>query len=146
MPEDNEKQLPTPTQPGAVAPAQDLRPGQVIDHALKNLTPEQKQELLGKAAEEGLNLEVRGRNMRLDSEQSEHDIQAHIDATRALDQSGNLNRQSIKSDIKTGSGRMTIESKNGPCFVATVAFGDPQHFVVVSLRAFRDEVLEPISK
>lgn len=133
------KQLPTANKSGAIAPAQDLRAGQLIEHALANLTPEQRQELIGKAGDEALEIEVRKRNMALESEQSRHDIQAHIDVTRSLDQSGNLNRQTVKSEVKTGSGRMTIESKSGAqCFVATVAFRDASHPDVQYLRWFRD--------
>jgi hypothetical protein len=66
----------------------------------------------------------------------------HIDTFTMLDKSGKLTRQSVVTDIKTGAGNMRIESKSGAtCFVASVAYDDPNHPDVIFLRLFRDKVL-----
>jgi len=59
-----------------------------------------------------------------------------------LEKGGRTVRQSVTSDIKTGAGNMRIESKSGAtCFVASVAYDDPNHTDVMFLRDFRDRVL-----
>jgi hypothetical protein len=125
-------------------PATPLRPGSLIDQALANLTVRQQRDLMERATEEALNLEVRARNMRLDSEQANHDIQRHIDGFQSLNKDGRFDSHHIKSEIKTASGRMTIESNRGVgarCFVATAVFMDEGHPTVETLRCFRDTVL-----
>lgn len=125
-------------------PSVQLKAGQLIDNALANLTVKQQQDLMARAADEALNLEVRARNMRIDSDQSSKDIQNHIDAFNCLNKEGKFDSHELRSEIKTASGRMTIQSNRGVkagCFVATAAFGNEEHETVALLRRYRDNVL-----
>jgi hypothetical protein len=119
-----------------------LRAGSLIDHALSRLNEQQVQNLMAKAAEEALRLEVKNREQNrvyLDGRKQTED---HIDTFNMLEKGGRTTRQTVISDIKTGAGNMRIESKSGAtCFVASVAYDDPNHPDVMFLRGFRDKVL-----
>lgn len=116
--------------------------GSLIDLALTKLTFGQRENLVGKASQEALRLEVKQRELHVDYVAGQRQVQKHIDAFNSLDRSGNLTRHQLESDIKTGAGNMKIKSTAGPaCFVATAVYGDPQHDDVVYLRSFRDNVL-----
>ena len=66
----------------------------------------------------------------------------HIGAYDMLNKDGKSTRHHISSDFKTGAGNMRIESKSGAtCFVASVAYDDPNHIDVMFLRWFRDNRL-----
>ena len=95
-----------------------------------------------KAAEEALRLEVKNREQNMDYITGKKTAEDHIDTFNMLKTDGILNRQKIVSDIKTGAGNMRIESKSGAtCFVASVAYDDPNHSDVIFLRYYRDTVL-----
>jgi len=122
------------------------RVGALIDHALANLTAEQARNLSGKAAAEALRLEVKQREQNLDYVAGKKTIEDHIDAFAMLEKQGKLTRQTVVSEIKTGTGNMRIESKSGPtwseiCFVATATYGGADHPNVRFLRAYRDGCL-----
>lgn len=119
-----------------------LRAGSLVEQAIKELNPEQASNLRAKAGEEALRLEVKNREQNMDYGIGRQVTMDHIDAFRMLDKSGKLTRQSVVTDIKTGAGNMRIESKSGAtCFVASVAYDDPNHPDVMFLRFFRDESL-----
>lgn len=119
-----------------------LQAGQIINHALANLTPEQMQNIAAKATEEALRLEVKAREQEQDYRVGRQVINDHIDTFQLISKEGKLTRQKVESEITTGAGKMRIESKSGAaCFVATATYGDPEHPDVVFLRAFRDSVL-----
>lgn len=119
-----------------------LQAGQIINHSLANLTPEQLQNLTGKAAEEALRLEVKAREQEQDYRVGRRAIADHVDSFEMLSKEGGLTRQTMRSEVNTGAGKMTIESKSGAaCFVATAAYGDANHPDVILLRTFRDNVL-----
>jgi hypothetical protein len=140
---DKEKNLPTVTQSGSVQlHGSGLKAGSIIESSLKNLTPEQQQAIGAKAAEEALRLEVKAREQQIEYVGGKKALEDHVDAFNMLDKQGKLTRQTLKSEINTGAGKMTVESKSGAgCFVATVAYGDPYHPDVVFLRSFRDNRL-----
>lgn len=120
-----------------------VRPGQLIDAALSNLTQSQAQVLMGKAADEALRLEVKAREQNLDYVAGKKALEDHIETFDMLDKRGRLTRQSVSSDIKTGAGNMRVESKSGAtCFVATAAYRDANHPDVSFLRSFRDGFLQ----
>jgi hypothetical protein len=116
-----------------------LRAGSLIEQSLGRLSPEQTETLVAKAAEEALRLEAKSREQNMDYVVGKKAVEDHIDTFAMLDKSGKLTRQSVVSDVKTGAGNMRIESKSGAtCFVASTVFEDPNHTVVMQLRAFRD--------
>lgn len=119
-----------------------LSAGALIDQSLSRLTQEQAQNLMQKAGEEALKLEVKARTQNLDYVVGKKAIEDHIETFDMLDKRGRTTRQSVVSDVKTGAGNMRIESKAGAtCFVASVAYQDPNHPDVIFLRQFRDSKL-----
>lgn len=119
-----------------------LRAGSLVELSLARLNNSQVQNLMAKAGEEALRLEVKNREQNMDYIVGKKATEDHIDTFNMLDKSGKLTRQSVTSDIKTGAGNMRIESKSGAtCFVASVAYDDPNHPDVMFLRGFRDNVL-----
>ena len=119
-----------------------LRAGSLIENSVRNLSQEQTQALMAKAAEEALRLEVKNREQNLDYVVGKKAAEDHIDTFNMLQKDGKLTRQSVKSEIKTGAGNMRIESKSGAtCFVASAVYEDPNHPEVVFLRWYRDTLL-----
>jgi hypothetical protein len=124
-----------------------LQAGSLIEVSLSRLNTNQAQNLMSKAAEEALRLEVKNREQNMDYVVGKKATEDHIDTFNMLDKQGRLVRQSVTSDIKTGAGSMRIESKSGAtCFVASVAYDDPNHPDVMYLRGFRDSVLNQSAK
>ena len=140
----DDKNLPTrPQNPGTVQLHENgLKAGSLIEQSVANLNREQAQNLMAKAGEEALRLEVKNREQNLDYVVGKKVVEDHIDTFKILDKNGKLTSHKVVTDIKTGAGNMRIESKSGAtCFVATVAYGDPNHLDVVFLRSFRDQIL-----
>lgn len=124
-----------------------LRAGSLIDQAVSRLSQEQANNLMTKAGEEGLRLEVKRAEMNIEYVTGRKVTEDHIDTFKMLDRGGRLTRHSVTTDVKTGAGNMRIESKSGAaCFVATAAYGDANHPDVVFLRAYRDQVLTTSKK
>jgi hypothetical protein len=118
------------------------RAGSIIDQAVSRLSPDQANELISRAADEALKLEVSVRKIEIEYAYGRKAAEDHIDTFKMLDKEGKATRQVVKSDIKTGAGNMRIESKSGPtCFVASAAYGDVSHPDVAFLRHYRDGVL-----
>jgi hypothetical protein len=115
--------------------------GGILESALANLPPAKRQEILNKAAEEALNLEVEARKKQNDSGTAMGDLDDLL--TRFEDvpsDKGTFTK--VKGDFKTGSGKVSVEARKGfGCFVATVAFDSPVAEEVCYLRDFRDNVL-----
>lgn len=119
-----------------------LKAGSLIDQSLSRLNQDQAQNLMAKAGEEALKLEVKSRTQNLDYVVGKKAIEDHIETFDMLDKTGRTTRQSVVSEVTTGAGKMRIESKSGAtCFVASVAYGDPEHSDVVYLRKYRDKTL-----
>ena len=76
------------------------------------------------------------------AEEGRRHTEDHIEAFDKLDKRGRLTSQKVVSDIETGAGRMSIESKSGAtCFVATATYGNQLHPNVIFLQKFRDLTL-----
>lgn len=120
-----------------------LRAGSLIEASVRSLSHRQAQNLMEKAAEEALRLEVKNREQLMDYVEGKKSALDHIDTWNMLDKGGRLTRHSVMTDIKTGAGTMRLESKTGAtCFVASVAYDDPNHPDVMALRWYRDNVLK----
>ena len=138
------RKLPTSSDAGNAVQVHDngLRAGSLIEQSLSRLNEQQAQTLVAKAAEEALRLEVKNREQNLDYIVGKKAAEDHIDTFEMLGKTGGLTRQKVVSEIKTGAGNMKIESKSGAtCFVASVAYDDPNHPDVMFLRWYRDTVL-----
>lgn len=119
-----------------------LRAGSLIERSLANLDRQQVQNLMAKAGEEALRLEVKSREQNMDYVAGKKTIEDHIDTFNMLDKSGKTTAHKVISDVKTGAGTTRIESKSGAtCFVASVAYDDPNHPDVMFLRWYRDHIL-----
>jgi hypothetical protein len=114
----------------------------VLDMATQNLTAEEFAAIRSKALDEKLRMEVEAQQRSIDYQFGTKAAEDHVEAFNMLEKSGKLTSQKIQSDIKTGAGNMRIESKSGAtCFVATAAYGDPNHEDVIFLRRYRDDIL-----
>lgn len=119
-----------------------LKSSSLIESSVRSLNPEQVQALGLKAGEEIIRLEVKQRDINIDYVAGKKSAEDHIDTWDLLSKDGKSTRQSVTSEIKTGAGKMHIESKSGAtCFVATATYRDATHPDVVFLRGFRDEFL-----
>lgn len=119
-----------------------LRAGNIIETAISRLDEDQVKALGVKAADAALELQKRQSQQNIDYVAGKKGVEDHIDAWDALNKGGRTTRQSIKTDVNIGAGRMQIESKSGAtCFVATAAYGDWRHPDVEYLRWYRDAVL-----
>jgi hypothetical protein len=113
----------------------------IMEAGLANLSPEKKQKILDKAAEEALNLEVEARKKRHQSGQAMEDMNDVFSRFEDVP-NGKSSFTKVEGDFKTGSGRVKIEARKGfGCFVATIAFDSPEAEEVHCLREFRDNVL-----
>lgn len=117
--------------------------GTLIQQSVRSLNEEQKQALGAKAAEELIRLEIKEREIGMEYIAGKKSAEDHVETWGMLKGDGKLTtRQSVTSEIKTGAGKMHIESKSGAtCFVATATYRDPFHPDVIFLRWFRDNFL-----
>ncbi len=116
--------------------------GNLLSQALHGLSEEQHSELMLKAAEEALGVHKDAAQREVKSNAAFRDVNEHVDTVNQLDSHRSLSHHRVKSEIETGSGKMTIDSRKGPsCFVATAVFNDPNATEVICLRHFRDTVL-----
>ena len=120
----------------------------LIEQALTNLSPEKKQELYEKAADEALGLQKLSTQMEIERRNVDEKTRSHIDAMHTISASDDLNKRNplkshkIETYVSTETGHRRIESSSGPrCFVATVCFGETSEEVRY-LRSYRDEVLK----
>lgn len=139
----NGRQMPAPRRENAVDlhNSGSLKAGRIIEQSLGNLTAEQKQALMGKAAEKGLEIEAESIRMARDEVRTRKGIEDHIDAWNNLDKTGKLTRHEITTEINSSHSNTKIKSASGvgsPCFVATAAYGGANHRNVEFLRRFRD--------
>lgn len=140
----DDKKLPAPIQHTAEVRLHDngLQAGSLLDQSLSRLTPEQAQALILKAGEEALRIEVKNRETALEYATGKKVVEDHVETFNMLEKNGHLTRQEVTSDVKTGAGSMRIQSKSGiTCFVASVAYENPDHPDVAFLRYYRDNVL-----
>lgn len=136
------KNLPAESKNNKISTINSIQQGNIIQSALNNLTEVQRQELMGVAAKEALNLEVQHRQRQARHDTARESISDHIHTFHSLDKNGRTIRHNLTSDVETGAGKMRIESKSGAsCFVATVVFGNEDHYVVQYLRCYRDNIL-----
>jgi hypothetical protein len=114
----------------------------ILESGLANLSPEKKQTILAKAAEEALNLEIESRRKQHQSGLALDEMGEVFSRFEEVPHSKGLNFTEVSGEFKTGSGKVNIKARKGfGCFVATVAFDSPEAVEVCCLRGFRDNVL-----
>jgi hypothetical protein len=119
-----------------------VRAGSLIEQSVKSLDREQLKALGAHAAEKMIDLEIKQREQQLDYVAGKKSIEDHIDAWNMINKEGKTTGVKMKSEVNTGAGKTTIETRTGgTCFVATATYMDQNHPDVQYLRAYRDDVL-----
>lgn len=114
----------------------------ILQQAIQGLSEEGHRELMEKAAEEALHVHVDAAQREVKSNAASREMHEHINTVERLNTGRTLSGHHVKSEIETGSGKMTINSRKGPgCFVATAIFENENSAEVASFRRFRDTVL-----
>lgn len=120
-------------------------PNNLLNEALQRMPENKAREVMGKAADEALRLQVKRR-------ESEDDVGIVNEKLRQASRFSEEMRHAEKSDFdfsqthrsEQGDARITVSRKTEAkrfCFVATACFGDIDHPTVSDLRSFRDEKL-----
>ena len=133
-------------------PTRDLAPIQnpndLLGEALRRMSPQKQEEIVGKATDEALRLQVKQREGKLDHEMASSKVDSAADAANRLGNAGTEFEVKAEHRSEHGSVQVTVRSKRpslsqrvGGCFVATACYGDESHSTVVVLRAFRDTCL-----
>jgi hypothetical protein len=138
---------PTTNQPTReIAPIQN--PNDLLGEALRRMSPQKQEEIVGKATDEALRLQVKQREGKLDHEMASSKVDQAASAAQRL--SGADTQFEFKADHRSehGSVQVTVRTKppeppprSGMCFVATACYGNESHPAVVLLREFRDTYL-----
>ena len=121
----------------------------LLDDALKELSPENRQHLMAEASREALRLQAKTAEISIDEAAAHRETHDHVDAFNALDKSRITMGHKVTSEFRTGVGTRRIESKSGAtCFVVTAACGDIDHELVTFYRAFRDRflIMQPLGR
>ena len=125
-----------------LAPIKDAE--SLLNQALQHVSPEKKQEIVDKAAEEALRLQTKRVEAGLDDEIVDQRLDEASRVARQIENSPNTDYQ-YNTEVRGqhGTTKIDVKSKQGNCFVATACFGDYDHPTVKLLREFRDKVLLP---
>jgi hypothetical protein len=123
----------------------------LLGEALKRMSPQKQEEIVAKATDEALRLQVKHKEGQLDHDMASNKLESAVDAARQL---GSANAEfSYESEHRSEHGRVnvkvqskappppTLSQRVGGCFVATAAYGDFNHPCVIELRKFRDNRL-----
>lgn len=129
-----------------LAPIQN--PNDLLSEALRRMSPQKQEEIIGKATDEALRLQVKQKEGKLDHEMAASKVDTASDAASRLGTAGTEFEVRAEHRSEHGSVQVTVRSKKsslservGGCFVATACFGHDAHPAVISLREFRDQYL-----
>lgn len=117
----------------------------ILDESLKHLPKEKAQEIIAKAAEESLRLQIKKKESKDDQEIVKSKLDDAANAAHKLSSIDKTNfRYSTQHSSEHGTTTVNIESKkrlSEGCFVATWCYENDLHPNVIELRNFRDNVL-----
>lgn len=144
---------------GQIVPQNDQKPviiqnpGDLLGDALKLLPQKKAEELMGKASEEALRLQVKQKEIQIDREAFKVNIDNVVGGAQRAAEDKNIEFE-VKHEQTSAHGRSTVHVKTVPqqppqqeskfgmkCFIATVCYDDMYHPDLDSLRKFRDSVL-----
>ncbi len=109
---------------------------------LDNLPEEARNELIVYANKKKCDSLYEAKSDAKKSFNAEYDINLFMDKRTEMQMhSYSRGHDTMKGDFNTGSGRITIETHSGKCFVATATYQDAMHPDVILLRDFRDRFL-----
>ena len=120
----------------------------LLGEALKRMSPKKQEEIVAKATDEALRLQVKQKEGDLDHEMSTSKLDDAVQAARQLGNSNADFEYNSEHRSEHGHVNVTVKTKNtslskrvGGCFVATATFGDFSHPSVIELRKLRDQRL-----
>ena len=114
----------------------------LLNRALQHVSPQKKQEIVDKAAEEALRLQAKRAHNELEREMVDKMLDTAGRVARQVEATPNASIQyGDQIDKEHGTTRVEVRSQGGSCFVATACFGDYDHPTVSVLRRFRDRQL-----
>ncbi|MBX3321550.1 MAG: hypothetical protein KF757_01030 [Phycisphaeraceae bacterium] len=133
-------------------PTRDLAPIQnpndLLGEALRRMSPQKQEEIVSKATDEALRLQVKQQEGKIDHEMASSKVDSAAEAANRLGHAGTEFEVKAEHRSEHGSVQVTVRSKKrslsqqvGGCFVATACYGDEFHPTVVVLREFRDTCL-----
>ncbi|MFN0133581.1 MAG: CFI-box-CTERM domain-containing protein [Phycisphaerales bacterium] len=133
-------------------PTRDLAPIQnpndLLGEALRRMSPQKQEEIVGKATDEALRLQVKQKEGKIDHEMASSKVDSAAEAANRFVNAGTEFEVKAEHRSEHGSVQVTVRSKRqslsqrvGGCFVATACYGDESHPAVVVLREFRDTYL-----
>lgn len=135
-------------------PTRDLAPIQnpsdLLGEALRRMSPQKQEEIIGKATDEALRLQVKHKEGKLDHEMASSKVDSVAEAANRLGNTGADFEVKAEHRSEHGSVQVTVRSQKqslaervGKCFVATACYEDAAHPTVIALSEFRDTVLRP---
>lgn len=133
-------------------PTRDLapieNPNDLLAEALRRMSPEKQKDIIAKATDEALRIQVKQADAHVDAERAEKAVDTVAQQAHALSQTGAEFKLDREEKLEHGSVRVSVSNKRpslserfGGCFVATACYGDESHAAVVALREFRDRCL-----
>lgn len=132
--------------PSELAPIEN--PNDLLGEALKRMSPEKQREIVGKATDEALRLQVKQKEGQLDHEMSSRTVDQASAAANRLSSDNTEFDYRAEHRSQHGSVQVSVRSKKPPlsqrvggCFVATAAYGIESHPAVIELRTLRDSRL-----
>ena len=152
VPIDRDKMYSTPAKavdPSGQLPEPIEHPQDLLGEALRRLPPEKTKEILSKAADKALDLQIKLKEAQIDNAILGEQLDTVTEAARRHKEAGTNFGYENDTRSEHGSTRVTVSvgpekprvQAGGSCFVATSCYGDPAHPTVVALQSFRDAVL-----
>jgi hypothetical protein len=134
---------------GGQIPARIEHPQDLLGDGLTRLPQEKANEILSKAADKALDLQIKQKEAQIDNAILEQKLGIVTRAARQHKESGTGFLHDDEHRSEHGYTRVTVSvdqerpkaQVSGYCFVATACFGNAEHPTVVALRSFRDTVL-----
>jgi hypothetical protein len=131
---------------GDLAPIEN--PSDLLDEALRRMSPKKQEEIIAKATDEALRIQVKQADARVDAARAEKAVDTVTRQADSLARTGaefDLHRE---ERLEHGTVNISVRNKSpslgerlGKCFVATACYGDYSHPAVLVLRRFRDRCL-----
>ena len=137
-----------PTQSGQLAPIQN--PQNLLDEALKRMPPEKQAEIMGKAADEALRLQIKRKENELDLDIVSDKIEQAGRIARGVAQNPDVDMTfETEHRSKQGDTRINVRSKSarskGGCYVVTATYGETSpESVNVRRKCRRTFLLNPL--
>src|SRR5262249_24369508 len=116
--------------------------------ALLRMSPQKQAEIVEKASNEALHIQVKQADARADAQRAENAVDAVARQAGDLARTGQEFVLDREERLEHGRVQVTVRSKpptlsqRSGCFVATACYGDYSHPAVIVLRRFRDECLQ----